>query len=95
MTLGRVHVNIAHPADAIQPLQQAVELFAELEAAGRIDTTGRAATLGDLVNAFMYLGRFDQALQAAEEAAELLQKLDDLGSVARAAGIVGTDGRSA
>jgi len=87
MTLGRVHYGIAsRPADAIQPLQQAVELFAELEAAGETNTTNRAATLGDLANAFMALGRFDQALQAAEDGLTLNRQRNDQSAVARSEG---------
>jgi tetratricopeptide (TPR) repeat protein len=49
---------------ALEPLQQAIRRFEQLE--GEDARGNLSAALGDLANAYMTLGRFDEALQAAE-----------------------------
>jgi tetratricopeptide (TPR) repeat protein len=84
--LGRVHLMFEHrPAAAIEPLEAAVALFAELEG-DRRSTTNRAATLGDLANAFRALGRFDEALAAAEQGLALNRQRNDQSAAARGLG---------
>tara|TARA_R110002072_G_scaffold13481_2_gene56876 strand:- start:76678 stop:81408 length:4731 start_codon:yes stop_codon:yes gene_type:complete len=87
--LGRIHYNFEHhPSQAIAPLQAAADLFAELEATGfdNGDTTNRAATLGDLANAYVDLGRFDEALAVAEQGLTLDRQRKDNSAVARGLG---------
>lgn len=85
--LGRIRLEFEHhPSQAIASLQAATELFAKLEESGNIDTTNRAATLGDLANVFTDLGRFDEALAAAEQGMALDRQRKDDSAVARSLG---------
>lgn len=100
MTVARVQYNFARrPAEAVEPLEQAISLFAELEKDVKISTIDRAVALGDLANAFMFLGRFDEALNAAEVALQLDQARQDVAAIAvsegRIAQILGSHGRFA
>jgi len=89
MTLGRIRYGVeSRPGEAIERLQQAARLFEEVEREGKTDSANRAATLGDLANAYMGLGRFDEALKAGEEALVLDRQRNDLSAVARGEGIV-------
>ena len=86
LVLGRIHSMFKHhPSQAIAPLHAAADLYAELEATGfhNGNTTNRAATLGDLANVFMALGRFDEALAAAEQGLALNRQRNDNSAVAR------------
>ena len=61
--LGRIYDHAGRPDLAVDPLQQAVKLFTELEAQANL-----SAALGDLANAYRQLGQLDEALQTAERA---------------------------
>jgi tetratricopeptide (TPR) repeat protein len=61
--LGRMYLHAGRPDLALGPLQQAVADFEQLGEAGRGNL---AAALGSLANAFRHLGRFEEALAAAE-----------------------------
>lgn len=100
MTLGRVHDDLAScPADATPHLEDAIHLFADLEAEAGTDTTNRAAALGDLANALLSLGRLPEALGTAEQSLSLNRARRDLSASARAevqiAQILGSQGRLA
>lgn len=83
-TLGRVHYNFARrPTQAIQPLEQAIDLFSQVEAAGRLNSSNRSATMGDLANVFSDLGRFAEALHAAERSLVLDRARNDRFAAAR------------
>ena len=78
MTIGRVYGDLQRrPGEAIKLLEQAVELFAKLEADGKSDTANRAVAMHDLAYNLSALGRFEEALQAAEDALELDRRRDD------------------
>jgi tetratricopeptide (TPR) repeat protein len=84
MALGRIHYDVRRrPADALGPLEHAARLYRELESEGRIDATNRAAVLGDRANALRRLGRFEEALAAAEEALACDRERNDGPAVAR------------
>jgi tetratricopeptide (TPR) repeat protein len=85
--IGRVHYNFARrPADAIGPLKQALWLFVQLQSDDESTTINHAATLGDLANVFMTLGRFPEAMDAAEKSLEFSRARNDLPAIARSEG---------
>jgi tetratricopeptide (TPR) repeat protein len=61
--LGRLYSHAGRPDLALEPLQQAVAGFEQL---GEAQRGNLSAALGSLANAFSSLGRFGQALAAAE-----------------------------
>jgi tetratricopeptide (TPR) repeat protein len=63
LSLGRIYVHAGRPDLAVDPLREAATGFEQMGQAGRRNL---AAALGDLANAMRSLGRFDEALAAAE-----------------------------
>lgn len=85
--LGRVHFRVRRrPVDALAPLADAEQLFHALEAEKRTDSTNRAAVLGSRANALHGLGRFEEALAAAEQGLALYRARNDGSAVARGLG---------
>jgi hypothetical protein len=70
--LGRVHFLAGRPDRALGPLQQAIAGFERL---GEAQLGNLSATVGDLANALMGLGRLDQALAAAERGLKIHREL--------------------
>ncbi len=64
--LGMIYVNAHRPDLALEPAQKAIALFESLP--GEAARGNLSAALGDLANAYSALGRYDEALQAAERA---------------------------
>jgi len=71
--LGRIYVNARRPDLALEPAQKAIALFEDLP--GDAARGNLAAALGDLANAYMSLGRFDAALEAAERGLDINRQL--------------------
>ena len=83
--LGRIYDEAGRSDLAVDPLQQAVTLFAGREAQGNL-----SAALGDLANAYRQLGQLDEALQTAERGLAIQREIGrdreivvDLGRIAQ------------
>jgi len=70
--LGCIFYSAGRPDLALEPIQQAITGF---EGFGDHDRGNLAAALGDLANAYMILGRLDQALEAAEHGLAICRNL--------------------
>jgi tetratricopeptide (TPR) repeat protein len=68
--LGRLYYHSGHAALSVEPLQKAITGFEKID-----DKENLAAALGDVANAYQYLGRFDEALKAAERGLTIDRKL--------------------
>jgi tetratricopeptide (TPR) repeat protein len=85
--LGRMYYHAGRADLALEPAGQAIRRFEQLE--GEVARSNLAAALGDLANTYSYLGRYAQALQAAERALAIQRELKhereiatDLGRIA-------------
>jgi len=78
--LGRIYVETGRPDLALEPVQKAIALFEDLP--GDAARGNLAAALGDLANAYMSLGRFDAALEAAERGLDINRQLGHTREVA-------------
>jgi tetratricopeptide (TPR) repeat protein len=75
--------------EALPFLDEAERNYKSLEDDGEIDSANRSAVLGDRANALNSLGRFDEALAAAEETLLLHRARGDLSAEARGVGRCG------
>ncbi|MCP4702131.1 MAG: tetratricopeptide repeat protein [Gammaproteobacteria bacterium] len=70
--LGQILSHAGRSDLALTPLQAAVNGYEQLGAAQQVNLS---VVLGDLANAYSSLGRFEEALQAAEQATNILREL--------------------
>lgn len=82
--LGRIYDHAGRPDLALHPLQKALDLYEQLGEAGRGNLS---AALGDLANAYSALGRFDEALAAAERGLAIARDLGNNREIAAGLGI--------
>ena len=82
--LGMIYVDANRPDLALEPTQRAIALFEELP--GDAAKGNLSAALGDLANAHRALGRFDEAMGAAERALAINRERSDERSIAAGLG---------
>jgi tetratricopeptide (TPR) repeat protein len=81
--LGRIYVTAHRPDLALEPLGQAIAGFERLGDRARGNLS---AALGDLANAYMTLGQFERALQAAERGLSIDREIGSSHSVTASLG---------
>ncbi len=81
--LARIYVHAGRPDQALEPGVAAIRSF---EALGETQLSNLCAVLGHLANAYRKLGRYDEALAAAERAQALDRKRGDAHGIATGLG---------
>lgn len=82
-TLGQILVNAHHPGQALAPSNRAIEAFEQL---GEGQRGNLSAALGDRANAYMSLGKLDEALKDAQRGLVIRRELGHAREAAAALG---------